>query len=287
MIGWLKRVLSGERSTPPTAGAAGEDDFMPGYRFVDGHAFDANHRPVDLGFIEGNPEDALAIATLEGALGRPFAPLLDCGTTRHGTLVLVWPHAQPLFSAAHAHRPAAPVAVALAREMLRGSEVLARALQSAEADFERAPLLKEAHVDASGLVLRAPLARPVGPMRTGTLRGAHLLAPEQVRGKTRHPASDVFSVGAALVELLVGQPLFPVRESTLMTDMERLVRAELSAPLVQQGIPAPLAELLERSFLQVEPARRCADATAARALLEPHAASDEELQRWLDAVMSP
>ncbi|MBI1945324.1 MAG: hypothetical protein HYS27_06495 [Deltaproteobacteria bacterium] len=286
MFGWFKRARTGNRAEERPVEHQRADWPLHGYRIVDGTMRDANGRPVDVGFIEGaSREEAVAIASFEGALGRPFAPLLDCGTSDDGSLVLVWPHALPLFETARRHRPSLGVAVELAQTMLLGSELLTRALESQRLDLERDALLRHVHVDAAGVVLRAPLARPHQPARMGTLRGVRLLAPEQVRGRPWQPATDVFAVGAALVELVLGKPLFPVDESKLRVDLERLMRAELPAPLATLGVPAPLAELLEGSFLKAAPEQRCADAAAARAALAPFAGSDDEVKAWLlDAV---
>lgn len=286
VIGWFKRARSGHSAAERSVVHPSADWPLHGYRSVDGELRDANGRPVDVGFIEGaSREEAVAIASFEGALGRPFSPLLDCGTSDDGSLVLVWPHALPLFETARRHRPSPAVAVRLAQTMLLGSELLTRALEGQGLELERAALLRHVHVDAAGVVLRAPLARPRQPARMGTLRGIRLLAPEQARGRPWHPTTDVFAVGAALVELVIGKPLFPVDESQLRVDLARLMRAELSAPLATLGLPAPLAELLEGSFVKAAPEDRCASAGEARAALVPFAASDDEVRGWLcDAV---
>lgn len=260
---------------------------MLGYRVVEGEVRDPTGRPVDVGFIDHSADqldEVTAIATFEASLTAPFSPLLDCGTSGDGTLVVVWPRAQPLFEASCLVPPSPAVAVSLAQAMLHGSEVLTRALQAQAHPFQRVPLPKHAGVDANGLVLRAPLVRPHLPLRLGNLRGARFLAPEMLRDQPWHPATDVFSVGAALVELITGKPLCPIEED-LAAGLAMLTRAELPAPLATLGVPGALAEVIAPAFLAAAPERRCPNAAEARALLAPFVASEEELRRWLAAAL--
>ncbi|MEV6419849.1 protein kinase [Streptomyces sp. NPDC051662] len=77
-------------------------------------------------------------------------------------------------------------------------------------------------------------------------------APEQARGETSTPASDVYSLGATLFYLAVGRP--PYRDSGSGPALEQLVRVA-QGELDLTGLPAELDPLI-RPCLALDPAAR-------------------------------
>ncbi len=109
------------------------------------------------------------------------------------------------------------------RRMLGPNVILprARALAIVRAACEAAAHLHEAgyvhgdinpgnlvvDVDDHATLIDLGVARPIG--EGGTVRGTHAyMAPEQVRGETWTPATDVFALGVVLWELIAGERLF-------------------------------------------------------------------------------
>jgi serine/threonine protein kinase len=85
----------------------------------------------------------------------------------------------------------------------------------------------------------------------GTVLGtAAYLSPEQAYGEPVTPASDLYSLGACLYELLAGQP--PYGYETLG---ELLARRQAGAPPRLEGVPPELETAIVRC-LAVEPAER-------------------------------
>jgi eukaryotic-like serine/threonine-protein kinase len=85
----------------------------------------------------------------------------------------------------------------------------------------------------------------------GTVLGtAAYLSPEQAYGEPVTPASDLYSLGACLYELLAGRP--PYGYETLG---ELLARRQAGAPPRLEGVPSPLEAAIVRC-LALEPADR-------------------------------
>ncbi|WP_314622619.1 bifunctional serine/threonine protein kinase/MFS transporter, partial [Streptomyces stackebrandtii] len=88
--------------------------------------------------------------------------------------------------------------------------------------------------------------------RTGMLIGSPgFMSPEQVRGLELTPASDVFCLGAVLVNAATGRLLFGAAETGLNAHLFRI--AEEEADLT--GVPESLVDLV-RACLDKDPARR-------------------------------
>jgi Tol biopolymer transport system component len=98
--------------------------------------------------------------------------------------------------------------------------------------------------------------------RLGTLR---YMSPEQARGETLTPASDIFSFGLVLYELLTGQHAFP---GVLPLDTaQSILNKEASPPSsITPHIPARL-DLLVRNMLIKDPTKRPTAATVERTLI--------------------
>jgi serine/threonine-protein kinase len=93
--------------------------------------------------------------------------------------------------------------------------------------------------------------------RAGEARAAHgtprYMAPERMRGAALDPASDVFSAGAILYELVTGKKAF---DGTPFEIVRQVLAARLSDPLPE----AALLSHLVRRALAPDPATRLADA---------------------------
>jgi hypothetical protein len=92
------------------------------------------------------------------------------------------------------------------------------------------------------------------------------MSPEQARGETLTPSSDVWSLGAVLFEAITGRP---AREGAL--DAVRTLALAGTLPSIPDAVPAPLAAILRRA-MAARPGDRYADGKALA----------EDLARYLD-----
>lgn len=126
--------------------------------------------------------------------------------------------------------------------------------------------------------------------KTGAVKGKLLYAsPEQVNGGPLGAASDLFSLGVVLYELLTGVQLFagPTQVAIVYNIMER----EITAPRhLVVGIP-PALDALVMALLEREPERRPGSAAAVRDRLEAlerelGGSGHRAIAAWLGASMA-
>jgi hypothetical protein len=120
--------------------------------------------------------------------------------------------------------------------------------------------------------------------RTGMALGSvQYMSPEQARGEAVSPASDVFSIGLSLYQVLTGQTIYDAVDDVDATSGEQVLMY-LGALLHSGGelsfryprsVPRPLQRVIEKAC-RFDPAQRYPDAGALRiALLEArHASAD-------------
>ena len=125
---------------------------------------------------------------------------------------------------------------------------------------------------ADGRVVLADfgVAAVVAGAHTGELSGTpEYMAPEQARGEPPTPATDVYSVGVLLFEMLTGQPAFTGELDDILIAKQDLERLE--AP--PHSMPLDLAAVIGRATAR-DPAERIARAIDLAGLLAPWTAGD-------------
>ncbi len=105
------------------------------------------------------------------------------------------------------------------------------------------------------------------PTETGALRGrAGYAPPERIQGEEVGPASDLWSLGVMLFELLTGQPLFDGR--TILDVLDAVCTGDLEGPLRRmEALDPELAAWMRRILLR-DRALRFGDASALAEALE-------------------
>jgi hypothetical protein len=114
------------------------------------------------------------------------------------------------------------------------------------------------------------IARSLGDAsltQTGAVMGtAHYSAPEQVRGEPTTPATDVYSVGVVLYEMLTNERPYS-GDSPIAVAMARLSEDPPPPDSLRQSIPKPLNDVVMRALAR-DPADRYASAAEMRAALD-------------------
>ncbi|HKY35991.1 MAG TPA: tetratricopeptide repeat protein [Polyangiaceae bacterium] len=128
-----------------------------------------------------------------------------------------------------------------------------------------------------------------------TVGSPSAVSPEQIRGLVADPASDIYSFGAVLYQVLAGKPIFGDK-SALETAFGHLMQepAPLSAVAPRGWVPKEIDELT-LVLLDKNPGKRPKDARAALELLEDQGRaaqhkreqlSDEEIDRRIEALLA-
>lgn len=115
----------------------------------------------------------------------------------------------------------------------------------------------------------------------------HYLSPEQTRGGSLTPASDLFSLGVVLHELVVGYHPFEPDRSDPRIVMESIQAGKVALPAY---VDKPLGRIIQKAL---EPAMGSRYATAGEfagellryALDTEHCPSPREVQEWLQAML--
>jgi eukaryotic-like serine/threonine-protein kinase len=108
-----------------------------------------------------------------------------------------------------------------------------------------------------------------GPHPSSIVGTPRYMAPEQGRGRTTTPATDVYSAGVVLYEMLSGAPPFTAA-SVVELALLHLLQAP---PRLSPRLPTSLVQITERALAK-DPARRYADgAEMAEALLQARRSS--------------
>lgn len=130
------------------------------------------------------------------------------------------------------------------------------------ADFGIARAVADAGMTAPGIVL-------------GTV---HYLSPEQVMGASASPASDVYSLGVVLYEMLSGRVPYQA-DSGVGVAMKIAHEDHEPIDRLNPDVPGLLAGIVERAMAR-EPSERYANGTAMAEALEGYA-------RWADQLTTP
>src|SRR5579862_7496927 len=151
---------------------------------------------------------------------------------------------------------------------------ICRALEAAHSEGVIHRDLKPQNImlDASGraYVMDFGIARSAylpGMTQTGALVGTpEYMSPEQAKGEKLDERSDLFSLGAILYELLIGQS--PYHSDTPLASLWRRLQ-EKAKPVseIDPSIPKPLSDIVAKA-LEIEPKDRFASATEFAQYLE-------------------
>ncbi|WP_211589199.1 serine/threonine-protein kinase [Microbispora sp. H11081] len=109
---------------------------------------------------------------------------------------------------------------------------------------------------------------------------ARYMAPELVEGENASRASDLYTIGCVLYELLTGTRPFESRDL-----LREIVRSKEEDPPPMAGVPAELEELTHRLLIK-DPARRPSDATEVYRSLLPWVRDLPPLPGWVAQDLS-
>jgi serine/threonine protein kinase len=158
-------------------------------------------------------------------------------------------------------------------ETLRVGSQLAGALAAAHDAGVTHCDLKPANVltttDGTPQLADFGIARIAGEATTHTagVTASFLYAsPEVINGHTPSAASDLYSFGATLYELITGGPAFPVRPDEALPSLLRRILDEVPADLRARGVPGDVAALVEATMAKDATQRPASASELARAL---------------------
>ncbi|HYG06332.1 MAG TPA: serine/threonine-protein kinase [Stenotrophomonas sp.] len=187
-----------------------------------------------------------------GALSHPRIPrLLDAGETRDGQLYLaleyVCGQAITDYCQHHDYSPQRCTALFLhvcaALEYVHAQGIVHRDLKPSNILVDGSGCARLLDFGIACHLDEPPVATTADAPRTFTL---HYAAPEQIRGEAVSPATDVYSLGVVLYELLTGQKPYRLRRQSDAEWERAVLRAEVAAPslIVQrcEGVQAALRE---------------------------------------------
>ncbi len=113
----------------------------------------------------------------------------------------------------------------------------------------------------------------------------HYFSPEQAAGEPPSPASDVYSIGIIMYEMLTGQPPFQAEKPAALALMH--MREEPQPLAVQNpNVPSQL-EWIVRKVLAKEPAARYRTAEQLGRILEQYRQQSEQRTGWQPAAPVP
>jgi WD40 repeat protein len=155
------------------------------------------------------------------------------------------------------HRDLKPGNILLQRSEVRGQ----RSAQQARAPSDLWPLTSDLWPKITDFGLAKRLDESTGTTRTGDIIGTpSYMAPEQAQGRTHEvsPATDVYSLGAILYEMLTGRP--PFRAATPADTLLQVMHEEPVPPTrLQSRLPRDLQTICLKCLAK-EPHRRYASA---------------------------
>ncbi len=128
----------------------------------------------------------------------------------------------------------------------------------------------------------------IGPQDGITAGKLHYLSPEQARGDSLTPATDLFALGIVLHELVIGTHPFLREEVDEEVAMALMSAAKLSLP---DGVDKPLAQILRRALApdvahRYRTAGEFAGALFTWALDSEQSLTREQVQAWLLKTLS-
>jgi len=201
-------------------------------------------------------------ARAASALDHPnICTIHDVGETEDGRLYMVMALYEGETLEARLRRGALPVeeAVEIAKQLARG---LRRAHEAGITHRDIKPSNVMLTKQGRSMLLDFGVAKMDGEIdltrEGGTLGTPSYMSPEQARGKSVDPRTDIWSLGVLLYEMLSGARPFPAGDpqAAIYAILEEEPEAlDQKSP----GIPAPLAELVHR-LLAKDPSDRPADA---------------------------
>ena len=154
------------------------------------------------------------------------------------------------------------------RQAARLTSQIARAIAAAHAsgfvhrDIKPSNVLvaREGRVKVTDFGIARAIAEAALTLPGTTLGSVHYFSPEQARGETATPASDIYSLGIVLYELLTGRRPWE-GDSAAAIATARLTRPVPSPSAVRSGVP-PVLEAISRKAMATNAADRFASAEA-------------------------